>query len=81
MLPYDPDRFRHEYFFLALQRNLQILGAFAFLSQVRQKPFFSQFLQPALASLGTLLAKPEAAGYAALNHLTTQCRQELEKRL
>lgn len=81
MLPYDPDRFRHEYFFLALQRNLQILGAFAFLSQVRQKPFFAQFLQPALASLGTLLAKPEAAGYAALNHLTTQCRQELEKRL
>lgn len=79
-IPYDADQFRREYVFLALQRNLQILGAFAFLSQVRQKPFFAQFLRPALASLGALLAKPEAAGYAALNHLTDQCRQELEKR-
>lgn len=77
---YDPEQFRHEYVFLALQRNLQILGAFAFLSQVRQKPFFAQFLQPALASLSRLLAKPEAAGYAALSHLTDQCRQELNRR-
>jgi aminoglycoside/choline kinase family phosphotransferase len=79
--PYDPQQFRHEYVYLALQRNLQILGAFAYLSQVRQKPFFAQFLQPALVSLGRLLAKPEAAGYAALSHLTDQCRQELCKRL
>ena len=80
-IAYDPEQFRREYLLLALQRNLQILGAFAFLSQVRQKPFFAQFLQPALASLGRLLAKPEAAGYAALSHLTDQCRQELCKRL
>jgi aminoglycoside/choline kinase family phosphotransferase len=79
-ITYPPDQFRREYVFLALQRNLQILGAFAFLSQVRQKPFFAQFLRPALASLSGLLAKPEAAGYAALQHLTFQCRQELEKR-
>lgn len=79
-IAYDPDQFRREYVFLALQRNLQILGAFAFLSKVRQKPFFAQFIQPALASLSGLLAKPEAAGYAALRHLTAQCRQELEKR-
>ena len=78
---YNPDQFRREYVFLALQRNLQILGAFAFLSQVRQKLFFAQFLRPALASLGGLLAKPEAAGYASLRHLTAQSRQELEKRL
>ena len=79
-IPYNPEQFRREYVFLALQRNLQILGAFAFLSQVRQKSFFAQFLRPALGSLCALLAKPEAAGYAALNHLTDQCRQELEKR-
>ncbi len=76
---YNPDQFRREYVLLALQRNLQILGAFAFLSQVRQKPFFARFLRPALASLSTLLAKPEAAEYAGLLYLTTQCRQELEK--
>ncbi len=79
-IPYDPDQFRREYVFLALQRNLQILGAFAFLSQVRQKPFFAQFLRPALVSLSGLLAKSEAAEYVGLRNLTTQSRQELEKR-
>ncbi len=77
---YDPQQFHREYLLLALQRNLQILGAFAFLSQVKQKPFFAQFLAPALDSLRGLLAKPEAAGYAALSHLCQLCRQELEKR-
>jgi hypothetical protein len=79
-IPYNPDQFRHEYIFLALQRNLQILGAFAFLSQVRQKPFFAQFLRPALVSLSGLLAKSEAAEYVGLRYLTSQSRQELEKR-
>jgi len=79
-IPYDPEQFRREYMFLALQRNLQILGAFAYLSQVRGKPFFARYLRPALDSLGRLLAKPEAAGYAALGRLTDQCRQELEQR-
>ena len=78
-IPYNPEQFHREYLVLALQRNLQILGAFAFLSQVRQKPFFARYLRPALASLETLLAQPEAAGYAALQTLTGQCRQELEQ--
>lgn len=77
---YDPAQFRHEYLLLALQRHLQIVGAFAFLSQARGKPFFARYLQPALASLDRLLAKPEAAGYAALHTLTGQCRQELCQR-
>ncbi|MGE4560827.1 MAG: aminoglycoside phosphotransferase family protein [Desulfobulbus sp.] len=77
-IDYDPEQFRQEYLLLALQRNLQILGAFAFLSQVRQKPFFSQFLAPALDSLGGLLAKPGAAGYAGLRHLSQLCRRKLE---
>lgn len=77
-IPCNAEQFHREYLLLALQRNLQILGAFAFLSQVRQKPFFAQFLRPALGSLGTLLAKPEAAGYGALQHLCQRCRQKLE---
>lgn len=79
-LPYDPAQFRREYLLLALQRHLQIIGAFAFLSGVRRKPFFARYLEPALASLDRLLAKPEAAGYAALHTLTGQCRQELRQR-
>lgn len=77
-IPYDAEQFQREYLLLALQRNLQILGAFAFLSQVKQKPFFAQFLRPALDTLGTLLAKPEAGGYGALQQLCQLCRRELE---
>lgn len=78
-IPYDTQQFYQEYLLLAVQRNLQILGAFAFLSQVRHKPFFTQFLRPALDSLGALLAKPEAAGYGALQTLCQRCRHELER--
>ena len=79
-IDYNPEQFQREYLWLALQRNLQILGAFAFLSQVRGKPFFAQYLRPALNSLAGLLAKPEADGYPALRDLTDQCRQELATR-
>jgi len=45
---------RH-YPYLAIQRNLQILGAFAFLSRVRGKVHFEAYLRPALESLARLL--------------------------
>lgn len=77
LIPYDPNRFRKEYVYLAVQRNLQILGAFAFLSTVRGKPFFRPFITPALVSLRELLAKPETAGYAALREVAEQCFQRL----
>jgi aminoglycoside/choline kinase family phosphotransferase len=55
---------------LALQRNLQILGAFAFLGFQRQKNFFRQFIQPALLSLHNRLAQPDAKDYPHLRQLT-----------
>ncbi len=51
----DRRKFINEYLLLALQRNLQIVGAFAFLSKQRKKDFFSRFLKPALVSLNKLL--------------------------
>ncbi|MEN8256582.1 MAG: phosphotransferase [Thermodesulfobacteriota bacterium] len=48
---FNPDQFRQGYIFLALQRNLQILGAFAFLSQQKGKRFFEQYIMPAAFSL------------------------------
>jgi aminoglycoside/choline kinase family phosphotransferase len=51
----DRRKFVEEYLLLALQRNLQIVGAFAFLTQQRKKVFFEQFLRPAVGSLDTLL--------------------------
>jgi len=47
--------FEDTYPYLAIQRNLQILGAFAFLSRVRGKPFFEAFIAPAVRSLEGLL--------------------------
>jgi N-acetylmuramate 1-kinase len=51
----DRRKFVEEYLLLGLQRNLQIVGAFAFLTKQRKKIFFEQFLRPAIASLNALL--------------------------
>ncbi|MBU1567138.1 MAG: phosphotransferase [Proteobacteria bacterium] len=60
----------HKYFsFLALQRNLQIVGAFAFLSKIRGKPFFTTFIQPALLSLRERLANSSFSEYHRLRAL------------
>ena len=44
----DRQTFRNQYAFLALQRNLQIIGAFSFLSRERKKVFFSSYILPSL---------------------------------
>jgi aminoglycoside/choline kinase family phosphotransferase len=41
--------------YLAIQRNLQILGAFSFLTRVRGKTYFEVYIPPALKSLQHLL--------------------------
>ena len=76
-ISYNPEQFRHEYRYLAVHRNMQVLGAFAFLSQVKAKPFFARFLRPAAASLAALLAQAEFARYAGLRRLSLACCQQL----
>lgn len=61
--------FKKYYKFLAVQRNLQIVGAFAFLSKVRGKMFFAGFLRPALVSLRDRLADNHFAGHRQLRGL------------
>lgn len=55
---FDRQQFRQEYMILALQRNLQIAGAFSFLSEVLKKTFFRQFIHPALLSLQVIVSDP-----------------------
>lgn len=57
-LVFDSREFLRYYSLLALQRNLQIVGAFAFLSQVRGKAFFAGFIGPAVAMLHARLREP-----------------------
>jgi aminoglycoside/choline kinase family phosphotransferase len=51
------DPFEETYPYLALQRNLQILGAFAFLSVVREKPFFETHIPSAIHTLEAGLSR------------------------
>lgn len=49
------DSFSRYYHYLAIQRNLQILGAFSFLSKIQGKNRFLAYISPALRSLEELL--------------------------
>jgi len=66
----DDHAFLKGYPNLALQRNLQILGAFAFLGFQKQKKFFRQFIKPAAISLNRMLARDEAKEYPQLRKLS-----------
>jgi aminoglycoside/choline kinase family phosphotransferase len=50
-MPIQPEAFRKNYEIIAFQRNLQILAAFAFLSQVKGKTYFEKYIPAALSSL------------------------------
>lgn len=57
-LPVDEEIFHRHFLALAVQRHLQVLGAFAFLSRRRGKTFFTAYLRPALTGLNELMAEP-----------------------
>jgi aminoglycoside/choline kinase family phosphotransferase len=55
----DEAAFRQQYYYLALSRNLQILGAYGFLTKVKKKAYFARYIPAAVASLkGRLAEKP-----------------------
>ena len=56
-LPVDAGAFREQYYHLALCRNLQILGAFGFLTKQRGKPWFETYIPTALQGLRRRLAQ------------------------
>jgi aminoglycoside/choline kinase family phosphotransferase/choline kinase len=60
LLAIDPGRFRRGYDGCALSRNLQMLGAFAFLTQVKRKPRFGAYIPAALNGLATRLEAMKA---------------------
>jgi hypothetical protein len=60
-LPVNPRDFRERYHNVALCRNLQILGAFGFLTRVKGKSHFAPYIPEALAGLkNRLSARPGA---------------------
>jgi len=73
------EEFINWYWLTALCRNLQILAAFVFLSQVKKKPFFAQFIKPALRHLCHTLDHVESHKFKRLRFIVTeQARSLLE---
>jgi aminoglycoside/choline kinase family phosphotransferase len=64
---------------LVIQRNLQILGAFAFLSHQKEKIFFRQYLKPAVSFLNQTLATKDGEDYPCLRVLVGDSLNLLEK--
>ena len=79
-IPFDCQAFREGYYYLALQRNLQMLGAFAFLSRHRGKPFFAAYLRPAAEHLVSHLAMPAGKEFPQLAQLARQVAAALTNR-
>ena len=63
----DPDLFNDGYDCCRLTRNLQMLGAFGFLSNRKQKTYFAQYIPVAVRTLNRNL---KAMGPHAFPHLT-----------
>jgi aminoglycoside/choline kinase family phosphotransferase len=60
-LDLDPAAFREQYYYLALCRNLQILGAYGYLTRVKGKNYFARYIPEAVAGLRRRLAQRSGA--------------------
>ena len=65
----NTDNFRRCYRYCRLTRNLQILGAFGYLSRVKAKSQFEQYIPPAVETLRRNLKKHEQKTLPMLNAL------------
>jgi len=74
----DQAAFIEGYYHIALCRNLQVLGAFSFLSSIRGKPFFKAYLKPALEDLIYKLEQLLPGVYPALTDMALITREHLE---
>jgi aminoglycoside/choline kinase family phosphotransferase/GTP:adenosylcobinamide-phosphate guanylyltransferase len=66
------ERVRVGYRFCAIARNLQILGAFGFLTHVKKKPWFMRYIPAAVATLRENLL---AQGVFGFKHLKTLAKR------
>ncbi|MEE8540707.1 MAG: phosphotransferase, partial [Desulfobacterales bacterium] len=56
LVPIRPDEFKKNYQYCCLTRNLQILGAFGYLSRVKQKTYFENYIPRAVETLRNTLS-------------------------
>ena len=64
-----PDQFIHGYRYCTVTRNLQMLGAFGFLSQVKQKQGFERWIPAATAMLAGHIHDADGRAFPRLTHI------------
>ena len=75
----DREMFLEGYYWLSLQRNLQILGAFAFLYKVKGKIFFRDYLKPAALNLTMILDEPAGQRFPSLRSIAAELPARLDE--
>jgi len=78
--PINFDKFLQGYNHISLQRNLQVLGAYAYLTNEKNKKFFKHFISPALDGLIRMLEVPLVGNYPGLKELADRAAEKLRGR-
>ncbi len=64
--------FRRYFWYIALQRALQVLGAFGFLTKVKKKNLFESYIPVAIKNLKSILDREIFLGFARLRQVVSQ---------
>ncbi|MGE0085029.1 MAG: sugar phosphate nucleotidyltransferase [Desulfococcaceae bacterium] len=76
----DSEKFRNGYAYCALSRNLQILGAFGFLSRVKKKTWFENYIPTAYAGLFHRLSSQFVKEFPKLRRAVMNCKMGMGNR-
>ena len=74
-----PKEFRSCYYYCRLTRNLQILGAFSFLSRVKGKHYFKKYIPAALRTLKSTLNTRSQGEFPILTAVVEKAHNQLQK--
>jgi len=72
LLRVHPDQFLSCYQYCALTRNLQILGAFGFLSRIKKKTYFEKYIPNAIKTLKYLFSAFQSEEFPTLTSIVRQ---------
>ena len=75
---FDIDAFMHSFRYCCISRNLQMLGAFGFLTQVKNKKQFEKYIPAALKGLECRLKDLNEPGMADFTQFTQSLQGELK---
>ena len=75
----EPEKFYRCFEYCSLTRNLQILGAFAFLGKVRGKHYFEDYIPTAFQTLHTNLFRAGRDEFPALGAAVDKAGEELKR--